>query len=154
MAYKVPATFFEVPPSDRESLVQTFWKTSKATVADERRVKRLHREATRIFEAVSESSGYRATDFVSPADHGGSVEHVATVTRNRLGLAPPGAPIMNATRTLEHLGVGVVANLDGLDPPSSTDHMGISMPHSSTGRPPRRTHIRAKRRRAALCAHA
>lgn len=58
------------------------------------------------------------------------------MTRNRLGLAPPGAPIMNATRTLEHLGVGVVANLDGLDPPSSTDHMGISMPHSSTGRPP------------------
>ena len=133
MAYKVPTTFFEVPPSDRESLVQTFWKTSKATVADERRIKRLHREATRVFESVSESSGYRTTDFVNPADHGGSVEHVAAVTRDRMGIAA-GAPIMNTTRMLEHLGVGVVASLDGLDP-RSTDHMGISMPHSSTGRP-------------------
>lgn len=133
MAYKVPATFFEVPPSDRETLVQTFWKTSKATVADERRIKRLHREAARVFESVSESSGYRTTNFVNPVDHGGSVEHVAAVTRNRMGIAT-GAPIMNTTRMLEHLGVGVVSSLDGLDP-SSTDHMGISMPHSSTGRP-------------------
>lgn len=133
MAYKVPATFFEVPPSDRENLVQTFWKTSKATAADERRIKRLHREAARAFESVSENSGYRTADFVDPADHGGSVEHVAAVTRDRVGIAA-GGPIMNATRMLERLGVGVVANLDGLDP-NSTDHMGISMPHSSTGRP-------------------
>lgn len=67
MAYKVPATFFEVPPSDRESLVQTFWKTSKATVADERRVKRLHREATRIFEqSLSHRDTERPTSSVRP----------------------------------------------------------------------------------------
>lgn len=133
MAYKVPATFFEVPPTDREGLIQTFWKTSKATAADERRIKRLHREAARIFESISEDSGYRATDFVDPVDHGGNVEQVAAVTRKRIGVTA-GAPIMNTARTLERLGVGVVTNLDGLDP-DSTDHKGISMPHSRTGRP-------------------
>lgn len=133
MSYQVPASFFEVLPSDREGLVQTFWKTSKATATDERRIKRLHREATRVFESVSERSGYRTTDFVNPVDHGGSVEHVAAVTRTRVGVAA-GAPILNTTRVLERLGVGVVARLDGLDL-NSTDHMGISMPHVSSGRP-------------------
>lgn len=133
MIYKVPATFFEVQPSDREALVQTFWKTAKATAADERRIKRLHREAARVFESVSELSGYRSTDFVHPGDHGGDVEHVAAATRSRMGIAD-GAPVMNATRALERLGVGVVASLDGLDP-NNTDHMGISMPHSPAGRP-------------------
>lgn len=133
MAYQVPATFFEVPTSERENLVQTFWKTSKATATDERRIKRLHREASRVFESVSEASGYRSTNLVDPTDHGDSVEHVAVVTRSRLGIEPS-APIMNATRALERLGVGVVADLDRIDP-ERTDHKGISMPSSATERP-------------------
>lgn len=133
LAYQVPVSFFDVPTAEREILVQTFWKNSKATAADERRIKRLHREASRVFEDISLASGYHATSLVDPRDHGGFVEQVATVTRTRMGLAPT-TPIKNATRELERLGVGVITDLEHLDP-DRADHKGISMPHQATGRP-------------------
>lgn len=130
LAYRVPPAFFEVHSPEQDAFVQTFWKTSKATVAEERRIKRLHREASRVFASVSVGSGYRSAAFVDPLDHGADVEHVAILMRERLQLGPD-APVLNVTRELERLGIGVITNLDHMDP-ERTDHKGISMPHASS----------------------
>lgn len=132
-AYRLPQSFFEVSVSDADLLVQTFWKNSKATARDEARIKRLHREATRLFQMASERSGFHPAKLPNPDDHGGNVEHVASVTRILMGLQP-GTALLNSTRALERLGIGVVSNLDHIDL-ERADHKGISMPHARTGRP-------------------
>lgn len=130
LAYQLPPEFFLVPPDPCEAGVSTFRKNSKATVRDEKRVRTLHTEAGRLFRIASERSGYRIADFdtVATAD----IEETAENIRSMLGLGPHD-PIPNVTRSLERLGVGVIAGLDHAH--TLSDHAGITRPSRAVHRP-------------------
>ena len=132
--FDLPLSFFTVTASQMDEAVQTFRKTSKATIRDEKRVTRQHKEAARLFRTVSERSGYHSIDFPSSDDYEeGDVEALALLMRNHLGLDPE-EPVLNAIRSVERRGVGVIDNLDDLDR-ARGDHTGISMPHRDAVRP-------------------
>lgn len=132
--YELPLTFFTIATPQIDDAVQTFKKTAKATIRDEKRVTRQHKEATRLFRTVSERSGYPATDFPSSDDYDvDDIEALALIMRDHLGLDQE-EPVLNAIRSVERSGVGVIDNLDDLQR-ARGDHTGISMPHRDAVRP-------------------
>jgi Zn-dependent peptidase ImmA (M78 family) len=132
--YDLPLSFFTVAPSQMDGAIQTFKKSSKATIRDEKRVTRQHKEATRLFQTTSERSGYRPVAFPSSDDlDEEDVEAVALEIRTHLGLDQY-EPVLNAIRSVERRGVGVIDNLDDLER-ARGDHAGISMPHRESKRP-------------------
>lgn len=126
--FELPIEFFHVPAA--ASGVATFRKNSTATVRDEKRILALHGEAARLFAAASERSGYRTADFDGAVVD--DVEETAANLRSMLGVDVD-VPILNATRALERLGVGVVASLDPAG--ASSDHTGVSRPSRAVKRP-------------------
>lgn len=134
--YDLPISFFAVTPPAMDESIQTFKKSSKATVRDEKRISRLHKEATRVFRTVSEGTHYRTAELPAGDDFDPSdVEQLATIMRTAMGLAPS-MPVRNSIRALERLGVGVIDALDESNlERTRQDHAGISMPHVSATRP-------------------
>lgn len=132
--YRVPPSFFLVPPTVLEISVATFRKSSAAKVSDERRIVRLYREAARAFSAVSQASGYH--EFHAPAEVTDStaIDDAASALR-RLGGVASDAPILNMVRFLERLGIGVVTALDAPSTGDAPTHSGISIPHPDVTRP-------------------
>ncbi|MBB1023341.1 MULTISPECIES: XRE family transcriptional regulator [unclassified Dietzia] len=128
--FELPIEFFHVPTIPAAVGVATFRKNSAATVRDEKRILALHGEASRLFAVASEQSGYHTADLDDAIVD--DVEETAGNLRSILGLGAD-APILNVTRALERLGVGVVASLDpgGV----SSDHSGVSRPSRSANRP-------------------
>lgn len=129
--FNVPVAYFRVPRSRTEEGVATYRKSSKATAKDDCRVLAAFGDAARLFEAASERSGYPAADLDSVRDF--DVEVTARNVRERLGLDPE-EPVLNATRALERLGVGVVPELlemGDLRP----EHTGVSRPSHLVNRP-------------------
>ena len=112
----------------------TFRKNSRASARDEGRVVALYDEAARVFRAVSEESGYHVADLPDPADYDGDPGAlVAEAMRSAAGLGAED-PVLNATRALERLGVGVVDNLDHLSD-DSRGHTAVSRPSRYNDRP-------------------
>lgn len=132
-AYNVPVSFFMVRPTAADHGPVTFRKSSKASVREEARVVALFDEAARVFRAVSQESDYRVAKLPSPADCQGDVELAGELLRAEVGLGPMD-PVLNVTRTLERLGVGVIDNLDHLSP-EARGHVAVSRPLEHNPRP-------------------
>lgn len=130
--YGLPLSFFSVQPSPLEGGPATFRKTSKATVRDEERVSELYNEAARLFRAASKESGYIAAALPDPSRFHDDPEEIASVMRDAVGLGEED-PVLNATRCLERLGIGVVDQLDDIEVQGG--HTGISRPSRLNDRP-------------------
>jgi Zn-dependent peptidase ImmA (M78 family)/DNA-binding XRE family transcriptional regulator len=131
VAYELPIEFFTAPPSLTDEGFATFRKSSKATVHDENKVTASFGEAARLFRIVSEESGYRTADFNDARDL--DEEVTARNVRRMLGIADD-EPLLNATRAVERLGVGVIHDLVSL-PAASRDHAGVARPNPFVDRP-------------------
>ncbi|HEY8722169.1 XRE family transcriptional regulator [Pengzhenrongella sp.] len=131
--YRVPLTFFSVLPSPYDSGPVTFRRKSRSTVREERRVRELYTEASRLFRHLSVESGYTGSRLPNASEHDGDPELCAMALRRADGLGPD-EPVKNLTRLLERQGVGVIS---GLDPAASSraDHDGVSRPSVSNKRP-------------------
>lgn len=129
--YDLPLEFFTAPPSLTDEGFATFRKSSKATVRDERRVVAAFGDAARLFQTVSEASDYRTADLDEVRDV--NEETVARNVREMLGLGED-EPLLNATRAVERLGVGVIHDLVTL-PEDARDHAGICRPNPFVDRP-------------------
>lgn len=131
--FGLPVSFFTVQQSSAEMGPVTFRKNSRASARDEGRVIALYDEAARVFRAVSQESGYRAADLPDPADYEHDAELLAEAMRSAAGLGPE-EPVLNATRALERLGIGVVDNLDHLND-DTRGHTAVSRPSRYISRP-------------------
>lgn len=131
--FGVPVSFFTVQQTPAELGPVTFRKNARASARDEGRIVTLYDEAARIFRAVSAESGYHAADLPDPADYDNDAELVAEAMRSAAGLGPE-EPVLNATRTLERLGIGVVDNLDHLNE-EARGHTAVSRPSHYNSRP-------------------
>jgi Zn-dependent peptidase ImmA (M78 family)/DNA-binding XRE family transcriptional regulator len=130
--FALPVSFFAVQPSPLEAGPVTFRKTSRASVRDEDRVSELYNEAARLFRTVSEDSGYVTTELPDPAYFNNDPEEVAIAMRRAIGLGEAD-PVLNATRCLERLGIGVVDHLD--ERGHDGGHTGVSRPSRLNERP-------------------
>ncbi|MGL4743128.1 MAG: ImmA/IrrE family metallo-endopeptidase [Dermatophilaceae bacterium] len=131
--FGLPLSFFAVHPDAAERSAVTFRKSSTASGRDEARVVALYDEAARLFRRVSDASGFHAADLPDPADHQGDPELVAEALRSAAGLASD-APVPNAIRAIERLGIGVVDNLDNLHD-EARGHTAVSRPSHHNDRP-------------------
>lgn len=129
-AFGLPIEFFHVPPIPAASATATFRKNSTATARDEKRILALHGEAARLFAEASERSGYHPAQFDQVVVD--DVEETADNLRSMLGVGAD-SPILNVTRALERLGVGVVMSLDPTE--TTSDHTGVSRPSRAVDRP-------------------
>lgn len=129
--FGVPESFFTVPPSLLDISFPTFRKSSAAKLADERRIVRQYREASRVFETASRSSGYH--EALLPDLSQLEPEDAATKVRSLGGTSVDG-PITNMTRLLERLGIGVITHLDN-EGTAEPKHAGISIPTVGISRP-------------------
>jgi Zn-dependent peptidase ImmA (M78 family) len=129
--YGLPMEFFTAPPSLTDEGFATFRKSSKATVHDENKVTASFGEAARLFQVVSEASGYHTADFKDVREV--EEEITARNVRGMLDLADE-EPLLNATRAVERLGVGVIHDLVSL-PDTSRDHAGVARPNPFVDRP-------------------
>lgn len=129
--YGLPIEFFAAPPSLTDEGFATFRKSSKATVHDENKVVATFGEAARLFQRASEASGYPAVNLDDARET--DVEVTAQNVRAILGLDEE-SPILNATRALERLGVGVIHDLASI-PEDRRDHAGLSRPNPFVDRP-------------------
>ncbi len=134
--YELPISFFTIAPPAIDEGVQTFKKNARATVRDEKRVSRLHKEATRLFRTASEATNYRTLELPDLADDEfEDAERLAAAMRQAFGIQGDG-PVLNAIRALERHGIGVIDALgDTAMERARQDHAGISMPHASATRP-------------------
>lgn len=132
-AFQVPLTFFHTGASTRHAVTPTFRKSSSASSASEARVVAFFDEAARAFHEVSKQSGYRVASLPSSSDVGNDPEIAANEVRRILGLTNDN-PVLNVTRALERLGVGVVDRLDHL-PDGERGHTAISKPSALEDRP-------------------
>ena len=130
-AFGLPPSFFAVSPGPTDRGAATFRKSSTARVRDENAVVARFDEAARLFHMASHASGYRTAQFTTVLDE--DPENTAANLRSELGLAID-APVLNATRSVERLGVGVVHELGHLDAETSK-HDGISRPSDDVDRP-------------------
>jgi Zn-dependent peptidase ImmA (M78 family)/transcriptional regulator with XRE-family HTH domain len=130
--FGLPVSFFAVQPSPLEAGPVTFRKTSRASIRDEDRVSELYNEAARLFRIVSKESGYTAAELPDPTDFRDDPEEVAIAMRAAVGLGEED-PVLNATRCLERLGIGVVDHLD--ERGQEGGHTGISRPSQLNDRP-------------------
>lgn len=129
--YDLPLEFFAAPPSLTDQGFATFRKSSKATVIDENKVVATFGEAARLFQRASEASGYHTLNLDDARED--DVEATARNVRAVLGLADDG-PILNVTRAVERLGVGVIHELTST-PEDHRDHSGLSRPNPFVDRP-------------------
>ncbi len=129
--YALPLEFFSAPPSLTDEGFATFRKSSKATVRDENRVVATFGDAARLFDFVSRSSGYHSINLHEV--RGSDAESTAKNVRSMLEI-PAGAPLLNATRAVERLGVGVIHDLVDL-PDEARDHAGVTRPNPFVDRP-------------------
>lgn len=134
--FDLPRTFFSVVPTHMDEAVQTFKKNANATVADEKRISRFHKEASRVFRTVSERTAYRTAEFPDENDFDpDDIDGLAAIMRACMGLGSSG-PVLNSIRCLERYGIGIVDALDEIVMERARqDHVGISMPHASASRP-------------------
>lgn len=130
--FGLPMAFFSVQPTALEAGPMTFRKTSRASAKDESRVSELYNEAARLFRRVSADSGYQTADLPDPAEYGHDPEEVARAMRRAAGLGADD-PVLNATRTLERFGIGVIDRLD--EKGHDGGHTGVSRPSWLNDRP-------------------
>ncbi|WP_368660403.1 XRE family transcriptional regulator [Kocuria sp.] len=130
-AFGLPLSFFAVP--DEPAGRYTFRKKARAGVRDERRVQRLHDEASRLFRHVSVESNYRQVQMPSLEEINSDPETAAEWVRDRAGLGPSD-PVPNVLRLIERMGIGVICDLDDSHAAVS-DHAGISRSHPVVERP-------------------
>jgi Zn-dependent peptidase ImmA (M78 family)/transcriptional regulator with XRE-family HTH domain len=130
--FGLPIAFFAVRPTGLEAGPMTFRKTSRASAKDEGRVSELYNEAARLFRRVSAGSGYQTADLPDPSEYGDDPEEVASAMRRAAGLGSDD-PVLNATRTLERFGIGVVDRLDRMG--HDGGHTGVSRPSRLSDRP-------------------
>lgn len=131
--YHVPEGFFFVAPSVLDISYPTFRKHSAAKLADERRIVRRYKEASRSFAAASAASGYHELR-LPPGLENADVEVAALRIREAVGV-PASDPVPNVARLLERLGFGVIVDLDGEVAVDDPKHAGISIPANGIGRP-------------------
>lgn len=130
--FGLPIAFFAVQSTPLEVGPITFRKTSRVSVKDEDRVSELYNEAARLFRTASAESGHVAADLPDPAEFRDDPEEVAIAMRRAAGLGEED-PVLNATRTLERFGIGVVDRLD--ERGHEGGHTGISRPSRLNDRP-------------------
>lgn len=130
--FALPISFFVVAPSPLDSGPVTFRKTARATVRDEERVSGLYTEASRLFHMISEKSGYVPVNLPEPRDYNDDPEQVAVALRQSAGLTED-EPVLNVTRCLERMGIGVVDQLDSHN--HEGGHTGVSRPSHLNHRP-------------------
>ncbi|MEJ5946958.1 XRE family transcriptional regulator [Pseudokineococcus basanitobsidens] len=133
LAFALPTSFFYVPTPAWVGAQATFRKSSKATRRDEERVSACYDEASRLFHWASEASGYHESDLPDLDVSTDDPEAVGAEIRRRAGLGKED-PVLNVTRLLERLGIGVVHHLDHLAMDGSA-HAGVSRPSSLNSRP-------------------
>ncbi|MCP2286759.1 protein of unknown function (DUF955) [Promicromonospora umidemergens] len=131
--FNLPLSFFSVEPDESRTGTVTFRKNSRATARDENRVVEFYNEASRLFRHASIASGYHTARLPDPEDYDHDTERVARAFRQAVGLDDV-APLLNATRALERLGVGVVDNLDHLSD-EVRGHTACSRPSPLNDRP-------------------
>lgn len=131
--FGVPTSFFTVQHVYSDPGPVTFRKNSRASSRDEDRIVALYDEVSRVFDSISERSGYHFADLPDPNDYESDPELVAEAMRHIAGLGPED-PVLNATRSLERLGIGVVDNLDALDA-EARGHTAVSRPSWRNSRP-------------------
>ncbi|XBH21708.1 XRE family transcriptional regulator [Jonesiaceae bacterium BS-20] len=138
--YGLPVSFFRVVDSQGLGANFTFWKKSRATVRDERRIGMYFRESERGFAALSQAqeqktftdNRHQIFELAGESDDAVDPELLAAVVRDLCGLGAR-EPVRSITRVIERLGIGVIAKLD--DRENMSDHLGISRPHSRNSRP-------------------
>jgi len=131
--FGLPESFFVVPTVVADAAPVTFRKKAAASVRDEKRVIKKHREASRLFATASLRSDYHPSKLPRPEDYDEDALLLAEVVRSEVGLSAE-EPIPNVVRLIERLGVGVISTLepgDGTD----ADHVSISRPADADGRP-------------------
>jgi Zn-dependent peptidase ImmA (M78 family) len=130
--FSLPLSFFWVQPSVMDSGIATFRKTSRVTVKDESRITTLYDESARLFRALSEATNFRTVELVDPDEFDHDPEQVAAALRRAAGISPT-EPVLNATRTLERFGIGVVDRLDNEG--HENTHVAVSRPSPYNVRP-------------------
>lgn len=129
-----PIKFFQIPLNAVPLGPVAYRKKSTARAAERARVSELFREASRVFHEISAASGYRTIAPQLDRAHG-DIERTADSIREAAGITRD-APVRNATRLLERLGVGVVVDLDDdAQLHDRADVSGISMPTRNNERP-------------------
>lgn len=129
-----PIKFFQIPLNAVPLGPVAYRKKSTTRAAERARVSELYREASRVFHEISAASGYRTIAPQLDRAHG-DIERTADSIREAAGIAHD-APVRNATRLLERLGVGVVVDLDeDAHSHDRADVSGISMPTRNNERP-------------------
>lgn len=131
--YRVPLTFFSVPPDPADIGPVTFKKNSSARRRDEDRVVELYTEAARLARHASELSGWREATLPHAPDFDSDPEAIAGAVRELVGLTST-QPVENMTRSCEKLGVIVIHQLDPDDADDSA-HAGASRPSLWSKRP-------------------
>ncbi|MGL5829469.1 MAG: ImmA/IrrE family metallo-endopeptidase [Angustibacter sp.] len=128
--YGLPQSFFTVSITNTGPI--TFSKTSKAGMRAENRVTALYGEAARLYRITAERSNYRTVDFPDETEFDKDPELTAQALRQQARISAD-APVLNVTRALERLGVGVIDNLQGVA--SGSEHAGVSQPSMLNTRP-------------------
>ena len=131
--FALPRSFFAVPARASDLSPVTFRKKASAGARAEARVVQAYREAARLFELVSERSGYGSAHLPDPQAFESDPAKCAEAIRDQLGL-DWAAPVPNVTRALERLGIGVLDRLDP-HPAQRGDHLSVSRPADATARP-------------------
>lgn len=132
-AFGEPLTFFEVPPSAVPFGPPAFRKLASASSAQQSAAIETYQEASRVFADVAERSGYHSMTFNDV--HGLSGADVARAVREQIGLKGD-APVPNAIRAFERLGIGVVTELlDGHVGSRPDEVSGLTMPSPANRRP-------------------
>ena len=132
-AFDLPESFFAVPSALVDAAPVTFRKKSSASVRDEKRIIKKHREAARLFEECSRRAAYHTSRLPHLEDHDGDTLLAAEAVRAAAGLGAE-EPIPNVVRLIERLGVGVISHLESGDA-TDADHVSISRPADAGGRP-------------------
>jgi len=129
-----PITFFQVPSTAVTLGPAAFRRKSSTKAAERDRILTLYREASRVFWAAGEASGYREAEFVREIQTS-DAEIAAEQFRSMAGVAPT-QPVRNLTRMLERAGIGVITELDDIEHAHDrADVSGVTMPTSRNGRP-------------------
>ena len=131
--FALPSSFFSISATLRDAAPVTFRKKASASVRDERRIIKKHREAARVFWAASRASGYRLSQLPNPGDFDDDIVLLAEAVRGLGGVTANG-PIPNVTRLIERLGVGVLACLES-GSAGEKDHVSMSRPADARARP-------------------
>lgn len=131
--FSLPPRFFVRQWLPGQHAAVTFRKRSSTSARDDRRIKILFSEASRLWYTAAETIDFPRPDLPLAEEHNWDAESCAELIRQEEGLSAY-APVNNVIRLFEKRKIAVTT---GLDPTNagSRDHVGISRPSRDNSRP-------------------